>query len=255
MNYPGIANEDGTYTYNGRNLHRRRNGYPTNDFLAETDDIELLRHMGVPGQHIRYIVRTAREGTYPVQVKQWLTDLPRGIYRPDIRDESQNPDLYGKGLAFYGPPNSGKTVMAGAALLAAVRLGVENIDPTLRDLVWAGACMGLSVDWQWASNLFRRASGEDDVAGEQAAGLRTMMAPSGDYLDRGDILLLDDIARGTSTPFSDDALHEILRKRMSRGFPTIVTTNYPPEQWPKVHDMVLSAYMERCFIPVRMGGE
>lgn len=222
--------------------YRKKNPYPTDALIDRLTDEQLLDHMGVPRRFHPFALRT---GDWPVEVQGWLDNLDR-IYRPkDIED----PNLAGMGLAFYGPPKTGKTSWSARLLLHLVKLRIENVDPTGRNWSWFGHCMGRFVDWQVASELFRDAI-DDDGADIEATDLRLAMQPAGHALKRGDWLVIDDISRERATDWNAGELQRILRRRHNETFPTILTTNYPPTKWEEKYGEVLSSFLDRAFIPV-----
>jgi hypothetical protein len=140
--------------------------------------------------------------------------------------------------------------MAASILRDLVRLKIRNTDPTMQVFAWHGQCMGRFVSWQDSSELFRKASGGDEDAGERAAALRKSMRPGGPLENRGDFLVIDDISREKRTEFNLGELQRILRHRREWGWTTILTTNHDPDEWHQVYDDAFASFLSRSFIPV-----
>lgn len=224
------------------------NGYDTDHLIQGMTDRELLGHMGVP-DHIREYAIRSQPDVLPAEIEFWIEHLPY-IFRPQDDKNEEKPELHAKGLILYGPGGKGKTVMASTLLLRVIRMGIKNSDPSLRNFTWHGWAMGLFVDWQDASELFRRAAGKDEEAAFMAADLVNHMKPGGEMDERGDFLVIDDISRERATEFNSGELQRILRRRQNYGYPTILTTNHSPKEWFDVYGDVLGAFLARSFISV-----
>lgn len=221
-------------------------GYETDHLIDDLSDADLLAHMGVPRTYIDHAVNWT---DLPEEVELWIKNLPY-VYRPSNENLKQN--MCGVGLVLAGPGSTRKTTLAAAILLRVIRMKIHNTDPTGRNFTWHGACMGLFVDWQEASDLFRSAnSDEDDEL--LAKTLRTAMIPSGPVVNRADFLVLDDISRERPTEYNAGELQRILRRRADNGYPTIITTNHPKDQWPANHGDVLAGFLRRSHIVVECG--
>lgn len=224
--------------------YRRVRGYATDHLIDSLDDGGLLMHMGVPPRYIPIACKIHQEDLFPPEIQEWISWIPN-IFRPSVAPgTSFDPELFGMGLVLYGPAGGGKTTMASALLLRLVRMKIENVDPTGRNFTWFGAAMGLFVDWQEASELFRQAVSSEEHK-EEAEELRDLMRPDGPVTNRGDFLVLDDIGRERTTEFNLNELHRVLRIRYNDCFPTIITTNTPPKKWAEVYGPVLAPFLER----------
>ena len=218
-------------------------GYETDHLIDALTDEELLAHMGVP---LTYIPHAVAMKSLPKDVERWLASLPF-IFRPSY--ERLKAGMCGTGLVLCGPGSTRKTTTAAAILLWVIRKKVPNTDPTGHNFTWHGAAMGRFVDWQEASDLFRSANDEDDD-GSAAKALRWAMYPTGPMSSRGDFLVIDDISRERPTEYNTGELQRIIRRRADEGYPTIITTNHPQQDWAKAHGEVLAGFIERSSIVV-----
>jgi DNA replication protein DnaC len=229
-----------------REKYVKKNGYPTEHLIDRLSDAELLGHMGVPIKFVRHAIAMT---DFPPDVEMWLENLPY-IFRPSLEKQEEKDGLCGTGLLFYGPPSTRKTTTAAAVLLQAIRKKIPNTDPTGFNVTWHGAAMGRFVDWQEASESFRNANRDDGEAAAFAEEVRRAMHPSGPMERRADFLVIDDISRERGTDYNTGELQRIVRRRGDNGYPTIVTTNHMPEDWPDYHGEVLTAFLNRAFLPV-----
>jgi len=230
-----------------RKYFYRRTGYETEHLINRLSDPELLQHMGVPDQ---VAARATMVKRLPSLAETWLENLPY-IFRPAMELVLENPDMAGTGLILHGPTGTRKTTTAAAILLKTIRKLIPNTDPTRKNFTWHGAAMGLFVDWQDASETFRKGSGESEDAAFESLLLVQRMRPGGDDMTkRGDFLVVDDISRERSTQFNSNELHRILRQRHRDLFPTILTTNHAPKEWVDVYGDPMAGFMSRAFIPI-----
>ena len=223
----------------------REDGYPTDNLIQSLDDYQLLKYMGVPQKYHRYAVQMQNDSFHPV-IDGWLEDLS-SVYRP--KPDAPKPELFGKGLILHGAARKHKTTVAVALLLRLVRMGIHNNDPGMGNS-WDGWCMGRFEDWQDLSELFRDAV-SDEGSADRAFITRRALIGEGPYEKRGDFLVLDDISRERGTDFNTGMLTRIIRARSDWGYPSIITTNYPPDKWSSVYQSeALSAFLHDEFLPV-----
>ena len=220
-------------------------GYETDHLIDDLSDPKLLAHMGVPRTYIDHAVNLT---DFPDVVEAWLANLPY-IYRPS--DENLKENMCGVGLVLAGPGSTRKTTLAAAILLRVIRQKIHNTDPTGKNFTWHGALMGRFVDWQEVSDVFRSAN-SDEADEVLAKEIRTAMIPSGPVINRADILVLDDISRERPTEYNAGELQRTLRRRSDNGYPTIITTNNPQDQWAANHGDVLAGFLQRSSVVVEM---
>ena len=107
---------------------------------------------------------------------------------------------YGRGLCFYGPLGTGKTLLATHVLKQTIKLGYSGYFIQFADLFHA-----------WA------ASWKDEESKEEVER----------YMKRAQLLVLDDITtdKRNSEGFLQAGLEAIMRYRYNNNLPTILTTN------------------------------
>lgn len=229
-------------------------GYPTDNLVKILDDRQLLTHLGVPLRYQARAIKVAAmiadwDEAIPPKVMEWI-DLMPYIFRPQYDKSDENPDLCGMGLAIFGPSGTGKTTLAAAILLHMVRKGIRNADPSGHSR-WYGQAMGQFVSWQEVSAMFREGITDEDIASD-LADIKMRMTPLGLMENRGDFLVLDDISRESATTFNVSNLARFLRRRTEHGYPTIITTNHPPEKWTSIYGDVMGSFMSRSFLMVEV---
>lgn len=227
----------------------RESGYSTDHLVQALDDISLLEHMGVP---LKVAAHAVQDIPMDEALHWWIGELPH-VFRPDRAHLVVKPELVGHGLILHGPTGTRKTTTAARLLLKVIRMQIPNTDPTGRNFTWHGCAMGRFVDWQVASDLFRRAAGQDEEVVDEAKAVARRMRPGGPMTERGDFLVLDDVSRERRTEFNSNELHRILRERHSGCYPTIITTNHDPSEWDDVYGEVMAGFMGREFTAVRFG--
>lgn len=141
-----------------------------------------------------------------------------------------NPDVYGQGLLFAGPPNTGKTTMACAVLCELRRRwGVSvyytrfpaHVDRKI-SLLKAGADANPEELSRWTYSVERA--------------------------EWADVVLLDDVGQEhtTNSGYAEDTLAEMLRQRYDEGRCTLLTTNLGGSEWAQRYSKPLRSFMDRC---------
>lgn len=145
----------------------------------------------------------------------------------------------GTGLTFIGPPGSGKTLLATVVLNAAVTAGFR---------------VG-SVEMTNLMNLYRRqfaiqsvfSTGDPDAVEEWWHLDRRIKFIRAEY----DWVLFDDIGKeydsvGAPAGWSNSEFSAILRHRYNRGFPFLLTSNYPLRDWGNRYSSSMESFLHEA---------
>ncbi|MGW3153697.1 ATP-binding protein [Streptomyces sp. NPDC001089] len=141
-----------------------------------------------------------------------------------------NPSIYGRGLMFAGPPNTGKTTLAAAVLCELRR--------------------------RWGVSVYQTRFGDhvERKIKVMKAGFETDPEElsrwnySVERTEWADVVLLDDVGheRSTDSKYAEDTLDKLLRQRFDEGLPTLITTNLGGEEWAQRYSKALRSFVDRC---------
>jgi DNA replication protein DnaC len=147
------------------------------------------------------------------------------------------PDRVEHGLLFQGSPGTGKTHLAVAILRElAERKGARVLFAEQRELL-------------------KELQATFDGQGRSEADVLTPV-------HEAEVLLLDDLGAGRTTPWAQDVMHDVLAHRYNRRLPTLMTTNRAtgdddqatpesPSLRDRLGDALMSRIYEMClFVPV-----
>lgn len=141
-----------------------------------------------------------------------------------------NPNVYGLGLLFAGPPGTGKTTMASAVMCELRRRWGVTVYQT-----------------RFADHVDRKISLLKADSGTDPEKL-SRWTYAIDRVEGADVVLLDDIGHEHSTQsgYAEDTLDQLLRLRYDLGRPTLLTTNLPGEDWARRYSKPLRSFMDQC---------
>lgn len=141
-----------------------------------------------------------------------------------------NPSIYGQGLMFAGPPNTGKTTLAAAVLCELRRR-------------W-----GVSVHQTRFSDHVERKVKLLGAGPDSDPEQLSRWNYSVERIEWADVVLLDDVGqeRSTESKFAEDVLDKLLRTRFDEGLPTLITTNLGGEEWAQRYSKALRSFVDRC---------
>lgn len=178
------------------------------------------------------------------QEKQWAMESQRGVCFKGFgqykgwtfaRDDGRQPELMqaareyaeqfpdhlrsGKGLLFYGPVGTGKTVAASCIANALLEKGYRVKIVRFSDV----------ADELW-------------TAEDKAAYLR--------HLVKYDLLILDDLGAERKTDYMQEMVYKVINARYAEGGPVVITTNLSREEMGNPADIgykrIYSRILERC---------
>lgn len=152
----------------------------------------------------------------------------------DLPAERKN---IGRGILLSGSNGVRKTTLA-----SAIATEVQWLDPSYR------VYMTRFSDYKEAlTNTFEK---EDSTTKQRSKEVlvRSM---------RSTLLVLDDIGQEhrTSSGFTESMLHELIRKRVEAGLPTVVTTNIDPEDMYGVYGKSFNSFRLEAFQTIEMFGD
>jgi DNA replication protein DnaC len=141
-----------------------------------------------------------------------------------------NPTLFGQGLLFAGPPNTGKTTLASAVLCELRRRwGVSVYQTRFSDHI---------------ERKIKILKAGPDTDPEELSRWNYAV----ERAEWADVVLLDDVGqeRSTDSKFAEDTLDKLLRSRFDEGRPSLITTNLSGEDWAQRYTRALRSFVDRC---------
>jgi DNA replication protein DnaC len=152
--------------------------------------------------------------------------------------------VVGKGLAFFGNPGVGKTVLSAVTAMEAHRQHKANIRfATMADYTHA------RVEQIKFSKLAEK--------GDEEAGTRFwQIQRSLDQVQNRPLIILDDVGKEHQTP-SDAAVDEfdrLIRNRHNNGKPTIINSNLGMDEWRKIYGSAMYSFLDEAFTLIVMVG-
>jgi DNA replication protein DnaC len=186
-----------------------------------------------------------------------LADVDPSVYRDDAwttvsgyANELRKHRSDGTGLALFGPPGQGKSLIAAIMLNEALE--------TLYAWVRFETLPGL-LDLHGARiRAERRSEGHHEGAWEEAERLdgliRRIHGEGVGNKPPFDFLVLDDVGKEhrTDSGYQAAKFDEVLRHRYSAGLPTIVTSNLPLAKWADTYGAATRSFIYQACLTVPM---
>jgi len=165
----------------------------------------------------------------------------------------------GRGLFFFGPPGSGKTLLSCIVLCAVRDLSVEAVaeatgkrqHPTVRFMTFSDYIKS-QVRQIAIQNLIPRAIDSTELFGEWEEIERKLSA-----LRNRTVVVIDDAGKEhtTSSRFAEDEFDALIRARYDEGLPTLLTSNLMPSEWNNRYNSSMVSFLQEAFIWVSTDGE
>jgi DNA replication protein DnaC len=209
----------------------------------------FLAHAGVPTAYWQHRLATFEpqdswQRKALRQAREFVERL-EDHYVTDARSTEHYPaDLatVGRGLAFVGPPGTGKTHLAAATLLDAytqrgVKIAWRNFSQMMADKIAMMRLGETRSDWAIEEQWQMVARQED---AENAA-----------------VLVLDDIGQEQQgrTGWSKIEFARIIRGRHASCKPTIITTNHVTAEWADTLGEATASFMREAFVVIPLIGK
>jgi len=161
----------------------------------------------------------------------------------------------GKGILFHGAPGRGKSTIAVATLRTALMtlprevLGKEPESDTMRPGYYS------TYTELVAEHKTSWGKSEDADASEDL--LRSLYGRHNRGWWNTRLLVLDDVGKehNGGSGFTVNTLHDLLRSRYDKAFPTIITTNLTPAQFDPVYGGAMASFIHEAFDIVEVTGK
>jgi len=195
-------------------------------------------------------------GKFPVEIDEWLDEVLAG----NIIMAAGNLGDCGVGLLFDGGAGEGKTTHA---IVTAVEfiLRLPDDEDEMRKVLHArpqdfGRQFRAVQFLTFPEFMALKKSTYDSDNEERRELTRTLEGLHGrakeDWLNVR-LLVLDDLSKKSGTRHDDNSFDELLRSRLDKGLPTVVTTNTMREDWGLAYDDAsIGSFVYEAFRLVRV---
>ena len=170
--------------------------------------------------------------------RKFVTNL-RDHYLTSRREIADYPPMegIGRGLAFVGPPGSGKTTEATKTLIEVYRTHRLHV----YFIAYADYISMRKEQWSLQGK---------DVYADRWGEIQTMI----ETVRTVPVLLIDDIGKehDGASGFAAKELDLLLRQRHREALPTLITTNIPLTKWADTYNASMASFAEEAFTRIVM---
>jgi hypothetical protein len=195
-------------------------------------------------------------GKFPVEIDEWLDNVMAGkiIMNPGGRG------MTGVGLLFDGSAGEGKTTHAVVALAEFIKR-LPDDENLMREILHVsksdfGYQFKIAQFMTYPEFMALKRSTYDGENEERRELQRQLDGLHGrareDWLNVR-VLVLDDLSKKSGTRHDNESFDELLRSRLDKGLPTIVTSNIMREDWGLAYeDESVGSFAYEAFSRVRI---
>jgi DNA replication protein DnaC len=140
--------------------------------------------------------------------------------------------LRSRNLYLYGGPGLGKTFISGCIAGAVTELGYSVVYTTAV---------------KFCETLEKSKFARNSVTDEQDDAVQRFFA--------SDLLIIDDLGTEMRTQFTISAIYDVINTRIASALPTIITSNYAPNQLGAAYSPQIESRLSYEYIPCPFAGE
>jgi DNA replication protein DnaC len=161
----------------------------------------------------------------------------------------------GVGLLLHGSPGRGKSTVATATLREVIM--TASREALGKDELSGPMLPGYYLTYTELISEHKTSWGRDLEAADVSEDLlKSLYGRQHRSWWNTRLLVLDDVGKEHSgaSGFTVSTLHDLLRSRYDKGFPTIITTNLEPADWEVAYGEAMYSFIHEAFDIVDVGG-